>query len=79
MEQGRGGNDKAAAVIGQGVDSHAHVFTRDCALARNRRYTPVREAPLDGYLAALDRHGISHAVLVQARRRVEIIRIYQEN
>ena len=65
MEQGRWGNDNAVAMTGPGVDSHAHVFTRNCALARDRRYTPVREAPLDGYLAALDRHGISHAVLVQ--------------
>lgn len=59
------GNCAAGSVSFGGVDSHAHVFTRSCPLAPDRRYTPVREAPLDGYLAALDRHGISHGVLVQ--------------
>ena len=47
------------------IDCHGHVFTRACRLAANRRYTPDYEAPLAKYLALLDRHGISHAVLVQ--------------
>jgi predicted TIM-barrel fold metal-dependent hydrolase len=47
------------------VDCHAHVFTRACRLAPDRRYTPAYEAPLASYLAVLDRHGMSHGVLVQ--------------
>ena len=47
------------------IDCHAHVFTRDCRLAADRRYTPDYEAPLANYLAMLDRHGMSHGVLVQ--------------
>ena len=47
------------------VDSHAHVFRRDLPLAPGRRHSPDHDAPLADYLALLDRHGISHAVLVQ--------------
>lgn len=47
------------------IDSHAHVFTAACKLAEVRRYTPEREAPISLYLAALDRFGFSHGVLVQ--------------
>ncbi len=47
------------------VDCHAHVFTRACKLAPDRRYTPTYEAPLASYLALLDRHGLSHGILVQ--------------
>lgn len=57
-----------AATPRQGVvrtDCHAHVFTRGCRLAPDRRYTPDYEAPLASYLAELDRHGMSHGVLVQ--------------
>ncbi len=56
------------ATPGQGLvrmDCHAHVFTRACRLAPERRYTPAEEAPLASYLAVLDRHGMSHGVLVQ--------------
>lgn len=47
------------------IDTHAHVFTDDCALAASRRYAPSYQAPLDDYLAVLDRFGVEHAVLVQ--------------
>jgi predicted TIM-barrel fold metal-dependent hydrolase len=47
------------------IDSHAHVFHRDLPLAQRRRYAPGYDAPLSGYLTELDRHGISHGVLVQ--------------
>ena len=47
------------------VDSHAHVFVRGLPLAPQRRHAPDYDAPLDDYLALLDAHGISHAVLVQ--------------
>ncbi len=47
------------------IDCHAHVFTRACRLAADRRYTPSREAPLADYLAVIERHGMSHGTLVQ--------------
>ncbi|HEX7913189.1 MAG TPA: amidohydrolase family protein [Paraburkholderia sp.] len=47
------------------VDTHAHVFERGLPLARQRRYAPDYDAPLDAYLAQLEAHGVSHGVLVQ--------------
>ncbi|KQP11810.1 amidohydrolase [Pseudorhodoferax sp. Leaf267] len=47
------------------VDSHAHVFVRGLPLAPRRRHAPDYDAPLAHYLALLDAHGVSHAVLVQ--------------
>jgi predicted TIM-barrel fold metal-dependent hydrolase len=47
------------------IDTHAHVFRRDLPMAADRRYTPAQDAPLDRYLAVLDRHGVSWGVLVQ--------------
>jgi predicted TIM-barrel fold metal-dependent hydrolase len=48
-----------------GIDSHAHVFSRDLQLTSARRYTPDYDATLALYLANLARHGLSHGVLVQ--------------
>ncbi|CAN7275500.1 amidohydrolase family protein [Pseudorhodoferax sp. LjRoot39] len=47
------------------VDSHAHVFVRGLPLAPQRRHAPDYDALLTDYLALLDVHGVSHAVLVQ--------------
>lgn len=47
------------------VDSHAHVFRRDLPLALVRRHAPDYDALLVDYLALLDAHAVSHAVLVQ--------------
>jgi len=47
------------------VDCHAHVFLHTLAFAPGRRYTPDYDAPLERYLAELDRYGLSHGVLVQ--------------
>ena len=47
------------------IDSHAHVFVRGLRLASQRRHAPDHDATLDAYLALLDAHGVSHAVLVQ--------------
>ncbi|XAH24404.1 amidohydrolase family protein [Xylophilus sp. GW821-FHT01B05] len=47
------------------IDSHAHVFIRGLPLAAQRRHAPDYDALLADYLAHLDRHGISHGVLVQ--------------
>lgn len=57
-------NEAAAAGI-RAVDSHAHVFVRGLPLAAQRRHAPDYDAPLADYLALLDTHGVSHAVLVQ--------------
>ena len=54
-----------AAGIDLAVDCHAHVFLRALTFAPGRRYTPDYDAPLESYLARLDRHGLSHGILVQ--------------
>jgi predicted TIM-barrel fold metal-dependent hydrolase len=48
-----------------GIDSHAHVFSRELELAAVRRYTPDYDATLAQYLDHLQTHGLSHGVLVQ--------------
>jgi len=48
-----------------GIDSHAHVFTRDLPLAPGRRYAPAYDAPLERYRAMLASIGMSHGVLIQ--------------
>jgi predicted TIM-barrel fold metal-dependent hydrolase len=48
-----------------GIDSHAHVFTRDLPLAAGRRYAPAYDATLDSYRAMLAGIGMSHGVLIQ--------------
>jgi predicted TIM-barrel fold metal-dependent hydrolase len=47
------------------VDSHAHVFRRGLPLAPVHRHAPDYDALLADYLALLDAHAVSHAVLVQ--------------
>lgn len=47
------------------IDGHAHVFERHLELAEARRYAPGYDATLADYLTQLDRHGLSHGVLVQ--------------
>ncbi len=47
------------------VDSHAHVFDRDCRFVEGRRYTPGYEAPAARYVEVLERAGVRHGVLVQ--------------
>jgi len=48
-----------------GVDAHAHVFERGLPLSGARRYAPAYDATLDTYLALLNAHAMTHAVLVQ--------------
>lgn len=48
-----------------GIDSHAHVFSRELNFAAARRYTPGYDATLVQYLEHLQTHGLSHGVLVQ--------------
>ena len=45
------------------IDSHAHVFTRDLPLAPGARHAPEYDALPETYLALLDAHGITHALL----------------
>lgn len=47
----------------QAVDAHAHVMRRDAPLAANRHSRPVRDVPVEEYLAVLDAHGVTHGVL----------------
>jgi len=48
-----------------GIDSHAHVFSRELDLTSGRRYTPDYDATLEQYLAHLRDHGLNRGVLVQ--------------
>src|SRR5690606_41141979 len=48
-----------------GVDTHAHIFRQDLPIVPNRRYSPDYDAPVERYLEHLDRHGLSHGVLIQ--------------
>jgi predicted TIM-barrel fold metal-dependent hydrolase len=45
------------------VDAHAHVLRRDAALVAQRHSKPLRDATVEQYIAVLDAHGVSHAVL----------------
>jgi len=45
------------------VDTHAHVLKRDAPLAPDRHSAPARDASIDEYMALLDAHDVSHAVL----------------
>jgi predicted TIM-barrel fold metal-dependent hydrolase len=47
------------------IDGHAHVFRRGLPLAPVHRHAPDYDALLADYLALLDAHAVSHAVLVQ--------------
>lgn len=48
-----------------GIDTHAHIFRQDLPMAPGRRYSPDYDALIEHYLAHLDRHGLSHGVLIQ--------------
>jgi predicted TIM-barrel fold metal-dependent hydrolase len=48
-----------------GIDSHAHVFSRQLDLTSARRYSPDYDATVAMYLDQLQQHGLSHGVLVQ--------------
>ena len=47
------------------VDTHAHVFHTDLPMVAGRRYTPAANATVADYLAELDRHQLSHGILIQ--------------
>lgn len=47
------------------IDTHAHVFTHHCRVAKNPRHRPRYEAPVARYLERLDRFGIAQGVLIQ--------------
>jgi predicted TIM-barrel fold metal-dependent hydrolase len=46
-----------------GVDSHAHVMSRDAPLAAQRHSAPKRDVTVEEYLAVLDNHGVACGVL----------------
>jgi len=48
------------------VDTHAHVYTRHMPLAASAWRHPAGEATFEDYLAVLDAHGVSFAVLAAA-------------
>lgn len=47
------------------IDSHAHVWDRNCAFVPGARYHPNYEATIDHYLKVLDSNAVEKAVLVQ--------------
>jgi predicted TIM-barrel fold metal-dependent hydrolase len=48
------------------VDTHAHIYTASMPLAQTAWRRPAGEARLEDYLAILDAHGVTHAVLAAA-------------
>lgn len=48
-----------------GIDTHAHIFRQDLPMLPNRRYSPDYDALVEQYLEHLERHGLSHGVLIQ--------------
>lgn len=48
-----------------GIDTHAHIFSRELPLASGRRYSPDYDALVEQYLGLLDSCGLAHGVLVQ--------------
>jgi len=47
------------------IDTHIHLWTADCKLNPDRRYTPEVWSSAEDYLAVLDGHGMSAGVVVQ--------------
>ncbi len=47
------------------IDTHAHIFHGGLRFVANPRYCPDYDAPLASYLNQLDKHGMTHGVLVQ--------------
>ena len=47
------------------IDTHAHVFDRDCIFVEGRRYTPGYEAPVARYVEVLKQADMRYGVLVQ--------------
>lgn len=48
------------------VDCHAHVYTLDMPLAGTAWHHPPEDATIEQYIATLDTHGVSHAVMAAA-------------
>src|SRR5256885_430749 len=45
------------------VDAHAHVLRRDAPLVAERHSMPRRDATVEEFIAVLDAHAVSHALL----------------
>ena len=56
------------------VDAHAHAFTLDMPLTPGAWHKPPAAAPIEDYLAELDRHGVLFGVLAAA----SIFRTYND-
>jgi predicted TIM-barrel fold metal-dependent hydrolase len=48
-----------------GWDTHAHVWRRPLALVANARHRPDYDAPVESFLANLDRNGLAKGLLIQ--------------
>ncbi|HEV2572891.1 MAG TPA: amidohydrolase family protein [Beijerinckiaceae bacterium] len=48
------------------VDCHAHVYTRSMPVSATAWHIPPADAPIEDYIATLDRHGVHFAVLAAA-------------
>jgi predicted TIM-barrel fold metal-dependent hydrolase len=48
-----------------GVDSHAHVWQRPLQLIPGARHRPEYDAPVDAFIANLDRNGLARGLLIQ--------------
>ena len=45
------------------IDTHAHVFLKDYPVVAGARHAPTHDASPEQFLAVLDAHGITHALL----------------
>jgi predicted TIM-barrel fold metal-dependent hydrolase len=48
-----------------GIDSHAHVWRRPLKLVPGARHRPDYDAPVESYIANLDRNGLAGGLLIQ--------------
>jgi predicted TIM-barrel fold metal-dependent hydrolase len=51
--------------VAGGVDAHAHAWVRPFAFIPGARYRPDYDAPVDAWVAHLDRHGLEQGLLIQ--------------
>lgn len=47
------------------IDTHAHVFSAHNQCIDTARYTPTYDAQVEDFISHLDRHNLSHGILVQ--------------
>ncbi|MGQ1480559.1 amidohydrolase family protein (plasmid) [Acinetobacter baumannii] len=47
------------------IDTHAHVFSAHDQFIATARYTPNYDAPVQSFISHLDKHNLTHGILIQ--------------